>query len=275
MISISLLLWSLPYILPCSHFLRKVTFSLIFGSMQNYLYTLLGLCGIISSGGYYLCTFYFSWSNSPSVLGVNLQISNAFWQLFYTESLICGTMAERGRLLSSELGCDSESPASEHFLNNTPTQRYKAPLCLCACHQSHVRSFQLYSLQLSKNLWRPFFYPSLRTTCFSQGGDHYEVSQSLLTPFPFHQGRQGGRTLLKVSEAPNLRPSLFSTFFGGLIPPSTVLPVLRGAPAPPVSFLALKITSSLGTYILREFSVLWGNVFGKIANDQKDTKSHN
>lgn len=167
MILISLLFWSLPYILLRSPPLRKVTFSLIFESTQNYLCTLLGLCGIISSGGYYLCTFYFPCSNSPSVLGVNLQIPNAFWQLFYTESPICGIMAERGRLLSSELGCDSESPASEHFLNNTPTQRYKAPLCLCVRHQSHVRSFQLYSLQLSKNLWRPFFYPSLRVTCFS------------------------------------------------------------------------------------------------------------
>lgn len=65
-----------------------------------FVHAFLGLCGIISSGWYYLCTFYFSCPNPPFVLGVNLQRSNAFWWLFSNESPIHSIMPDRGRELS-------------------------------------------------------------------------------------------------------------------------------------------------------------------------------
>lgn len=232
------------------------------------------LCGLISSGLCYLCAFYFACSNSPCVFGVNLPRSNAFWWLFYNESPICSTGLGRGRVRSlSSWRLDPEPTASEDFLDSAPHRGEMAPLCVQVYHLFHMTWFQLYSPQP----WR-IWGPSPALLHQSPASFRGETTTKFLIHFhllPVSSSLIGGKKSPKSQQGTKLCPSVFPTCFGELIPPFTTLQVCGDELPPPGSFLVLKRTQPLGTYILKELVKPWGNAFGKTANVQKDTKSHN
>lgn len=106
---------------------------------------------------------------------------------------------------------------------------------------------------------------------------HYKVPRSPLSPPPFfYQVKQGGRNLLKASKAPNsVHRCFLPAWENSSLHPlcSRFVEIRYRPPCPSLSWRGLSLWALI--YILQDFLIPWGSVFGKTANARKDTKSHN